>query len=130
MILHVFKYVIGAMHLAFVSTSLSHAQDLSQSQRHGRDLADRHCSRCHVVNDTDLFGGISSTPSFPLLVNHLSDWEERFLSFHTRLPHPSIVRFKGDPIDPNKPVLIIPVELVYSEIDALIAYAKTLKKSD
>ena len=64
------------------------------------------------------------------MVNELSDWEERFSSFHTRLPHPSIVRFKGEPVDPDKPVLTVPVELEYTDIEALVAYARTLIKGD
>ncbi len=125
-----FRYsVLVLLGLEFAN-NIGQAQESSQLQDTGRGLAEKHCARCHVVNDSDLFAGISSTPSFPLLVNHLSDWEERFLSFHTRLPHPSIVQFKGEAIDPDKPVLVVPVELVYSDIDALVAYARTLKKND
>lgn len=110
--------------------TIANAQALSSLEQSGSDVAHNHCARCHVVDTKNLFGGISSTPSFPLLVNGLKDWEERFLSFHTRLPHPSIVRFKGDPVDANKPVLTVPVELIHSDIDALVAYARTLKKGD
>ncbi len=81
-----------------------------------------------MVDTVNLFAGISSTPSFPLLVNELADWEERFLSFHTRRPHPSFIRFRGEEIDPNKPVVLAPFELEYSDIDALVSYAKTLKR--
>lgn len=105
------------------------AEDTPQVIKAGREAAQTHCARCHVIDHKDLFSGISSTPSFPLMVNGLADWEDRFLSFHTRLPHPSIVRFKGDPVDPEKPVLTAPVELEYSDIDALVAYARTLKKA-
>ena len=104
------------------------AKSLNPLQQLGHDLSQQHCSRCHVVDTKNLFAGISSTPSFPLLVNELGDWEERFLSFHTRLPHPSFIRFKGEEIDPNKSVVIAPFELQYSDIDALVSYAKTLKR--
>ncbi len=104
------------------------AKSLNPLQQLGHDLSQQHCSRCHVVDTKNLFAGISSTPSFPLLVNELDDWEERFLSFHTRLPHPSFIRFKGEEVDPNKPVVFAPFELQYSDIDALVSYAKTLKR--
>jgi hypothetical protein len=68
----------------------------------GREIAIRHCARCHVVDRKNRFSGISSTPSFPLIVEALDDWEERFGSFHTRLPHPSVVRFRGEPVDESK----------------------------
>lgn len=106
------------------------AQETSQLIETGDEIAHIHCSRCHVVDTENLFGGISSTPSFPLIVNHLDDWETRFSSFHTRLPHPSIVRFKGEPVDPDKPVLTVPVELEYTDIEALVAYARTLIKGN
>ena len=107
-----------------------YAQETSQLIATGDEIARTHCSRCHVIDGKNLFGGISSTPSFPLMVNELKDWEERFSSFHTRLPHPSIVRFKGEPVDPDKPVLTVPVELEYTDIEALVAFARTLIKGD
>lgn len=106
------------------------AQETSDLIATGGEIAQNHCSRCHVVDEKNLFGGISSTPSFPLMVNELKDWEDRFSSFHTRLPHPSIVRFRGEPVDPDKPVLTVPVELEYTDIEALVAYARTLIKGD
>ncbi len=119
--------VIGAI---TCSTDLSSAQSLSTLEQTGSEVAHEHCSRCHVVDTKNLFSGISSTPSFQLMVNGLDDWQTRFESFHTRLPHPSVVRFKGEPIDPDIPMPTVPVELEYSDIDALVAYARTLKKSN
>lgn len=95
----------------------------------GKGLSKTHCARCHVVDSGDLFSGISSTPSFSLLVNGLEDWEDRFLSFHTRLPHQSVVRFKGDAVDPNESFSTVPMVLEHTDIDAIAAYAKTLKKN-
>ena len=34
----------------------------------GRELAETHCARCHVVGNFNKFGGIGSTPSFNLIV--------------------------------------------------------------
>ena len=95
----------------------------------GRNLSRKHCARCHVIDEKNLFCGISSTPSFSLLVNGLDDWRERFLSFHTRLPHPSVLRFKGEPVDPAVPFATVPMVLEHSDIEALAAYAESLKKS-
>lgn len=100
------------------------AQDLAER---GRDLAAQHCSRCHVVDRKNRFSGISSTPSFPLLVTALADWELRFESFHTRLPHPSVIRFKVQVVDETKGRPTVPVVLEYSDIKALVEFARRLK---
>ena len=106
------------------------AQDSAALASNGAELAKAHCARCHVIDTKNVFGGISSSPSFPLLVNGLKDWEERMQSFHVRPPHPSIVRFKGETVDPNVAELRVPVILEYSDIDALVAYVRTLKKGE
>lgn len=94
----------------------------------GRAIAEAHCSRCHVVGDYNPMGGISSTPSFQLLVNELPDWEDRFSTFQARRPHPSQIVFKGV----EKPEFLAPgfkpVELELSDIDAIVAFAATLKR--
>jgi len=100
-----------------------------QSSRHfstGKKLALAHCSRCHVVDPEKPFTGIASTPSFKLMVNELPDWEDRFSSFFVRLPHQSIVRIKDDERGPLVKNLIEPVILEPEDIDALVAYARTL----
>ncbi len=112
------------------SGSAAVAQDNATLATAGAKLAKTHCSRCHVIDTKNLFGGISSSPSFPLLVNGMKDWEDRMLSFHTRPPHPSIVRFKGEPVDPDKAELRVPVILEYSDIDALVEYVRSLKKGE
>lgn len=109
--------------------ALAFAQDDAVLKK-GRSVAKHHCSRCHVVDDKDPFSGISSTPSFSLMVNALPDWEDRFSSFHNRLPHQSVIRFKGEPIDPEKPVLYAPMEIEYDDIDAIVAFVGTLKKTN
>ncbi|MBL4892759.1 MAG: hypothetical protein JKX91_13230 [Rhizobiaceae bacterium] len=109
----------------------SNAQTNDQSKiKQGRLVSQTHCTRCHVVGDFNPHGGISSTPSFSLLVNHLDDWEDRFLSFHLRRPHPVIIYFRGEKIDANNPPPNAPVVLEYSDIEAITAFAKTLQKTD
>lgn len=109
-------------------TGNSLAQETSQLVSNGRHLAEQHCSRCHVVDPEKPFTGISSTPSFSLLVNALKDWEDRFSSFHARLPHQSIVRFEDEEANPDVEDLRPPVELKYEDVDALVAYARSLLK--
>lgn len=94
----------------------------------GRTVAKQHCSRCHVVDDASPFTGIASTPSFKLIVTALDDWRDRFKTFHTRLPHPSVVRFEG--IAPASDALptMKTVDLKLEDIDAIVAYVSWLKE--
>ena len=93
----------------------------------GEKLARLHCARCHVVADGNAFSGIGSTPSFRLLVNALSDWRERFETFHTRRPHPAVVRFEGVAPPSDNPPTTRTVDLKLDDIPALVAYAASLK---
>lgn len=125
---------IRAHLFAFAIASASIAECLAENAAplalEGAKIAAVHCARCHVIDEVNVFGGISSTPSFPLLVRALVDWEDRFQSFHTRPPHPAVIRFKGEAIPPDKPVSIVPVELNYSDIEAIVAYARSLKNTE
>lgn len=101
------------------------AQSLAEK---GEKLARLHCARCHVVADDNAFSGIGSTPSFRLLVNALSDWRERFETFYTRLPHPSVIRIEGVAPINDAPPTIRTVDLKLDDIPALVAYAASLKR--
>jgi len=101
------------------------AQSLAEK---GEKLARLHCARCHVVADGNAFSGIGSTPSFRLLVNALSDWRERFETFYTRLPHPSVIRIEGVAPINDAPPTIRTVDLKLDDIPALVAYAASLKR--
>ncbi len=94
----------------------------------GRAIAKQHCSRCHVVDETTPFTGIASTPSFKLLVTALDDWHERFSTFHTRLPHPSVIRFEG--VAPPEDALPTSktVDIRLEDIKAIVAFATWLKE--
>ena len=91
----------------------------------GYDLAVEHCTRCHVVPGVNPMGGISSTPSFDLLVT-LGDWKERFGSFYVRRPHPVFVRVPGTPPPSDIPSHTAEIEMSLDEVDALVAYAEAL----
>lgn len=96
----------------------------------GRRAAQEHCSRCHVIGDYNPTGGISSTPSFQLLVNGLKDYRERFASFFERRPHPSFIIIEGVARPTNLPFNAWPVKLTLEDVRNIAAFAETLKKSD
>ena len=98
----------------------------AQDAKKGREIALAHCSRCHVLPDSNAFGGIGSTPSFKLLAN-LDDGLERFDSFFERRPHPSVIRLPGVAPPSDQEPTTVPIELQPSDIDDLVAYAKTLR---
>lgn len=94
----------------------------------GLQLARQHCARCHVVGDSNKFGGIGSTPSFRLLVTAFEDWRTRFETFYARRPHPAFVSIEGrgrlrEDLPPNAH----PVTLPSTAIDDLVALAQDIK---
>lgn len=95
---------------------------------HGRKIAERHCSRCHVVGDYNPTGGIGSTPSLQLLVNALEDWEARFETFFLRRPHPAFVTVRNYPRKTELPANAAPVTIELEEVRDIAAFALTLKK--
>ncbi|MBA5775823.1 hypothetical protein H2509_01640 [Stappia sp. F7233] len=97
----------------------------------GEEIAELHCSRCHVVSPENRMTGISSTPSFMILISALPDWHERFASFYARLPHPAHVRFEDDaPRPEDLPATTKEVILKVEDIDAIVAYAEKLAAED
>jgi hypothetical protein len=95
----------------------------------GRKIAEQHCSRCHVIDQDNPFGGIASTPSFQLLVTAFPDWKERFETFYGRRPHPSVVRFEGVAPITEDPPTTKTVDLKLSDVDAIVAYVVRLKEA-
>lgn len=95
----------------------------------GKQIAETHCSRCHVVDPSRPFSGISSTPSFQLLVTAFPDWKERFETFYARRPHPAVMRLEGvDPLS-QEPPTAQPVYLKLADIDAIVAFATSLNEA-
>jgi len=94
----------------------------------GRRIAETHCQRCHVVSPENRLAGINSTPSFMILVS-LRDWEERFLSFFERPPHPVMVRVPGVPRKSADPATIAEFEVTPEGVADLTAYAASLRKN-
>jgi hypothetical protein len=114
--------------LAALVTCLMPAGGQADEVEAGRAVAQQHCARCHVIGDFNPMGGIGSTPSFQLLVNNFDDWEERFRTFHIRLPHQPLVRIDGLPYpDPTvSPPNAAPFEIEFEDIERITAFARTL----
>lgn len=93
----------------------------------GRRIAESHCQRCHVVSPENRLAGINSTPSFMILAS-LRDWEERFLSFFERPPHPVMVRVPGVSRKSADPPTIAEFEVTPEGVADLAAYAATLRR--
>jgi mono/diheme cytochrome c family protein len=78
----------------------------------GREVAERWCSRCHVVSAAKPYGGIDSTPSFLLMSEHPDDYRPRVLTLKARPPH------KALDLD----------ELSNDDLEDLIAYIDSLER--
>ncbi|MEC9368478.1 MAG: cytochrome c [Pseudomonadota bacterium] len=95
----------------------------------GQAMAEAHCTRCHVVGKFNPNGGISSTPSFQLLVDRRPDYKERFLTFYTRRPHPAFLTVKG--LDnrpmPHLPTNAAPVEITTQDVENIALFVESLK---
>ena len=53
----------------------------------GKALAKKFCARCHVISDDNPFGGIGSSPSFPLMAKYADMFRPRIRTFEGRRPH-------------------------------------------
>ena len=87
----------------------------------------QHCTRCHVVGNLNKYGGIGSTPSFGAMKS-LSDWQDRFATFWSLLPHPSVVQVEG--LSPERPKGLLAttkqIFLNMDDVDAIQAYVDTV----
>lgn len=94
----------------------------------GEALSFANCGRCHVIGDRNRMSGIGSTPSFGLM-RGLPDWDERFMTFYLRAPHPAITQIEGitDPFDPARPVSIFPLSITQAEMEDILTYVSTIK---
>jgi hypothetical protein len=108
------------------STCPAAAQSLVEQ---GKAIAEEHCVRCHVIDPDNPFTGISSTPSFQLLIKAFPDWKERFETFFSRRPHPAVVRFEGVAPISEEPPTVKTVDLKLSDVDAIVAFAASLKEA-
>ncbi len=119
---------LGGIVVAALAASVPARADDTALAGKGREVALVHCARCHVVDAEKRLGGIGSTPSFPLLMS-LPDGEHRFVTFFDRRPHPVFIRMEGvEPLTPL-PANAAEAELTVDDLDALLAYALSLKSA-
>lgn len=92
----------------------------------GRELALRHCARCHRVAPGK-GATLGSTPSF-MALRALPDWDERIATWYVRNPHPSFMRIEGlsPAFTAASPPAIAPVLLTQAEAEAIQAYVASL----
>jgi hypothetical protein len=92
----------------------------------GEDLAQEHCSRCHVIGDYNKYGGLNSTPSFQGLLR-MTDWRERFETFFARRPHQVFVRMPGLESPSLSPSHVTPFDFDEDKLQDLLTYVEGLK---
>lgn len=121
--------VFGIMYLVMAITPQNANADDAVAK--GREIVRQHCTRCHVVPNMNPYGGIGSTPSFTAL-KWLSDWEHRFEVFYTLPPHPALVNIQGITKERSAflPAFVKEIELQIDDIDAILAFARTLETPD
>ncbi|WP_299405542.1 cytochrome c [uncultured Roseobacter sp.] len=97
----------------------------------GETLSLSMCGRCHVINEKNRMNGMGATPSFAVL-RGLSDWDDRFATFHLRNPHPSFTQIEDitDPFDPTLPPPIVPMEMTQKDLEAILAYVSGITPAD
>lgn len=97
----------------------------------GETLSLSMCGRCHVINEKNRMNGMGATPSFAVL-RSLTDWDDRFQTFHLRNPHPSFTQIEDitDPFDPSLPPPIVPMEMTQADLDAILAYVAIMAPAD
>ena len=92
----------------------------------GREIAEKHCSRCHVIPGRNPLGGIGSTLSFASLVK-LPDYRERLATFFDRRPHPPFVRIQGIERWTAFPPNAAEIKLTLEDVDHVVAYGERLR---
>ncbi|MAN79710.1 MAG: hypothetical protein CMM77_16985 [Rhodospirillaceae bacterium] len=91
----------------------------------GRALAERHCTRCHVVGDVNPHGGIGSTPSLQW-IKKLPDWRERFQTFYVRRPHLAFIKVEGlAPLTKLAPYAT-PITIAPGDAEDIFAFVEAL----
>lgn len=109
-----------------VPSGLANAQGLD-----GERLALIHCGRCHVIGEVNKYGGIGSTPSFPVMRAY-EDWEGRFDAFYTEPPHIAVTQIEGvtEPFPEHLPSPIHPVMLTEAEVEAIMDFVEAMEPKD
>jgi len=117
--------MVATLYGAVLSPSVARADSAGGDAVKGRAIAEKHCSRCHVVGDFNKFGGIGSTPSLQG-IKYLADWRDRFQTFYLRRPHPAFVRVRGIAPPTKQAPYTTPVEILPENVADILAFAETL----
>ena len=112
--------------LTFTASSAGQAKAKSDTEK-GRAIAEKHCSRCHVIGRHNPMGGIGSTASFKMIAK-MPDYLERFQTFYARRPHPAFVRVPGLPRWSNQPGYAREFTITLEQVKDIVAFVKTLEK--
>jgi len=91
----------------------------------GQAIAEKYCSRCHVVAKHNPMGGIGSTASFQMIAK-MPDFLERFQTFYDRRPHPAFLRIPGVPRWSKQPGYATEITLTLDQVEDIAAFSKTL----
>ena len=118
------RNVVIPIMLLIAQAEIARADPVSE----GKSVAETHCTRCHVVGKYNPNGGISSTPSFQLLVNALEDYRERYSTFYARPPHPAVIIIEGLKKRDDLPYNAKPVKLTLKDVENILKFAETLRK--
>jgi len=108
--------------LSLVSTAAQAQGDAAK----GREIAKKHCARCHVIGADNRLGGIDSTPSFFLMARK-PEYLDRVATFFERRPHPVFVRVPGVARWSAAPAYASEFTMTTDDIKKVAAYIKTLK---
>ncbi len=106
---------------------LSSPADAGGDPKKGGAIAEKYCSRCHVVGTHNPMGGIGSTASFQMIAK-MSDYLERFKTFYARRPHPAFVHVPGVPRWSKLPGYATEFTITLKQVDDIVAFVKTLEK--
>ncbi len=112
--------------LAFAALPAGQAKAGGVAEK-GRAIAEKHCSRCHVIGRHNPMGGIGSTASFQMIAK-MPDGLERFQTFYARRPHPAFLRIPGVPRWSNQPGYAREFTITLEQVEDIVAFAKTLEK--
>ena len=106
---------------------LASPADAGGDPKKGGAIAEKYCSRCHVVGHLNPMGGIGSTASFQMIAK-MPDYLERFKTFYARRPHPAFVRIPGIPRWSKLPGYATEFSITLDQVDDIVAFVKTLEK--
>ena len=112
--------------LTFAASSTGQAKAEGAAEK-GRAIAEKHCSRCHVIGRHNPMGGIGSTASFQMIAK-MPDYLERFQTFYARRPHPAFLRIPGVPRWSNQPGYAREFTITLEQVEDIVAFVKTLEK--